>query len=120
MYLICDSLPLAGKKFYRSVFEDAFLRHANQAIERRPAHQPRISVVLFAETGLPDARVRTVPPFNQLLAEAEQCLLHRGVKLAAIAGILRGCVDHFAINVELRLFARGVSDPYRPRIKVSA
>src|SRR5437763_937483 len=58
MYLICDSLPLADKKFCRSVFEDAFLRHADQAIERRPAHQPRISVVLFPGTSLPDARVR--------------------------------------------------------------
>src|SRR5205807_9932339 len=66
----------------------------------------------------PHSIVRFVPMFANVLAALAQHLLHLVIGLF-IYEKMRDRLDHFAINVELRLFTRRVADPYGARTKMT-
>ena len=64
-----------------------------------------MGVILTFRPRLPYPLVGTLPIVQNVVAEAEQRLLHVTVELATMKRILCGCIDYFPVNIELQLTA---------------
>src|SRR5207245_3476485 len=83
-----------------------------------PAHDLRVREVPTRAADLPDALIRLHPPVLEVL---EQLLLQRPGLIALAEPVdasLVQRVEHLAVDVELQLAARGVSDPAGARTLV--
>src|SRR5512146_251154 len=87
-----------------------------KAIEGDPAQQARVGVVLGSAAWLPDSLVRLVPVNGDVFAEIDKHLLRSTVESATGVRILRGGVDHLAVDIELKLASSCVPDANRTRI----
>ena len=101
----------AGRPRWRAI--------ADRALDRDPAHQPRVRVVPAAAARLPDALVRLVPVLDQPLevaGELDPAVVVDGqpVLVAEVDG-----VHQLAVDVELQLGRRPVADPHRRRAHVA-
>ena len=76
-----------------------------------------MGMVLRFAPRLPNALVGLVPILGYVISEADQYLLHFAVQRAAVKGELRGRVNYLAINVQLELVSRGISNADWPRVR---
>src|ERR1700734_3139300 len=79
-----------------------------------------MGMVLASEPGFPNALVWLIPILCNIISKPDQGLLHFTVETPAMECELRRRVDHFTIDVELKLFARRVPDAHRTRFAISA
>src|ERR1051326_8508743 len=79
-----------------------------------------MSVVSPPGTWFPDAFIRLVPIFRNILTKADQDFLRASAELTSMLQILRTRVDHLAIDIELKLVARLVADANRAGITIPA
>ena len=90
-------------------FDCSLFCELHQPIESGPAHQLGICVIATAGARLPNAFIGQSPAFCDLVTKADQRLLHGAVEVAAIFYIVRDRIYDLAVNVELELFAGGVT-----------
>src|SRR5215469_10390120 len=101
--VILDPLPL----------ELALTAERDQPVQGGPQEQAGMGMMATAGTRLPNALVREVPVLGGVLAKADERLLHLAIEFAAVGSVLRGGIDHLAIDVQLQLVASGVADAHR-------
>src|SRR6185503_10634318 len=86
--------------------------------EGYPAHHLAEDIVARSAPHLPDAGVGALPvprdPLHQAAEDPPGAFGH-GMRLAPD----RGCLEHFAVDVELQLAGRAVADADRPRVHIA-
>src|SRR5262249_45383449 len=96
-----------------------FLDEADEAIDRDPHHHLRVHEVAAPAADLPDPVVGALPrgrqELHQLEPRPDPGFLLGQTEPARLVERL----EHLAVDIELELLARGVADPYRPRLLVT-
>src|SRR5205814_3848279 len=99
--------------------ELAALLHFQNAIERHPAHQSRMGVRPSFVSIFPNSVVRLAPMFADIFGALTQHLLRVAIEIFLFANEMRNGFDHFSVEIELHLLARGIADAHRTRTSVS-
>src|SRR5205085_6259859 len=89
-------------------------------VERDPAEQLRVEEVAAASAHLPDAVVRLAPALDRARGHELYVVPPRVGDVAARALVVEvHCVEHLAVDVELRLIVRGVARPHWARAAIA-
>ncbi len=99
--------------------ERSLARQANGAVDCDPAHEARMQEMLRAAPHFPNAGIRLFPVFADIVddvAHTVPAIMGNGmaVFVAEIDGI-----HQLAIDIELHLFCRTISDPHGTRSAIS-
>ena len=95
--------------------EAEFLGALDAAIERDPGHHLRRDIMRAVAAPLPDAVIRLVPYFGQMLQHRAFQVPGPFIELQLGHARLVKRVDQLAIDIELQLGMRGIADPDRLR-----
>src|ERR1700733_4826824 len=89
---------------------------ADAAINRDPAHQLAVHILLTFAADFPDRRVRLLPALDRQLDDVAERLPQRGEDGAfAVASKHIRAVEHLAVHIELELVDGGVTNANRSR-----
>src|ERR1041385_7426858 len=118
--LLFYPLTLALKFFMRSAVQHPFLTKRQQTVQRRPAHEAGMRVVLSSAAWFPNAFIRLVPMPGNILPQLDQYVLRSAVKPSLDLSKLRRRVNDLAIDIKLKLMASTIADPHRARSEKAA
>src|ERR1041385_1015134 len=79
-----------------------------------------MSIISSSGSWLPNAFIRLVPVFCNVFSKSDQRFLRTAIKAAVQLPILRACINHLAVNIELKLFAGAIANAYRNRAAIAA
>jgi hypothetical protein len=110
-----DPIPDFSESLAVELRQDVRFGELDEAVERDPAEQPRVGVLLRSFTRLPDALIGFRPILADVVAELPEHPLRRAVDVRSAAAHSSDGVDDLAAHVELKLRRRGVPDSNGPR-----
>src|SRR5438067_8177381 len=110
-----DEVAMHGEAIDRRLLEAQFATQMDEAVERRPAHRPRMRVALALAALFPDAVIGLAPRFAHDAAEADEHAPRRAVELAPVLDAVPDRAHQFAVEIELELGPRRVPHPDRSR-----
>src|SRR5438270_9845473 len=73
--LLADTITLSHERFLWNVVKKSFVAQGQETIECRPAHQLRMRVMCASGSRFPNALVREVPVFSDVLPQSDKYFL---------------------------------------------
>src|SRR5581483_5205759 len=113
LHVAADELALLDEFRRRRPRQLSFALQLEKAIESDPAEDARVRVVSPPGPRLPNPFVGALPVAANVLPEGAEHPLGIAVEFLFAAHELRRGVDHFTVDVELKLVDRPVAHPNR-------
>src|SRR5206468_3885460 len=113
--LPADERAVLGERVRGRLRDPQLAPEPQQAIERGPAHHPRMGMALGLAALFPDAVIGLAPRVANGAAEPEEHPGSGPVELAAVLDEIPDGGDELPVEIELELAGRRVAHPDRTR-----